>query len=155
MMGVNIHQNSDGSVSFIDDLLGEVLRVGGDASVGWKNDQCARIPLSATAGNGGVFAWTHPTGLNIIITNVVLNITAAGSGTITVGTAANASTSSANLIDTLSLSSTGTFDNIADKGTNGKSRQYLQSAAGQYITRTASGTPNGLVGYAYVFWCEA
>ena len=74
-----------------------------------------------------------------------------GACTIDVGTTAvSAATSSDNLIDGLDTGTAiGTFDNITDKGTNGKSRQKL--ASGKWVTASmASGAAAGTVGYAYI-----
>jgi len=54
-----------------------------------------------------------------------------------------------NLIDTLSVAAVGIFDNVTDKGTNGKTRQRV--APGQVVTgSTASGASAGLVGNLYL-----
>jgi len=87
----------------------------------------------------------------VIVTGVLVDVTTQSSGacTISIGTSATGTTSSANLIDTLSVAAAGSFDNITDKGTNGKSRQRL--AVGSYVTgSTASGASAGLVGNAYI-----
>jgi hypothetical protein len=157
---MDIRQKPDGSVSWYSDLEGiDVSRAGGPKTPAagtqakYRGACVAVIPLAQAAGNGGVVAWQPDNnGIDYIISAVDLDITAAQSGqTISVGTAANGSTSSANLLDTLSIAATGTFDNTTDKGTNGKSRQHL--TAGQFVTATASGTPASLAGNLYItFW---
>lgn len=160
----NIQQKGDGSTSLYSDIEGlDLARFGGPktpaaATVGlgsakYRGATVAVVPLSAAAGNGGVLAWRPDRNdIDHIIGQVVIDITTLQAGqTASFGTATNATTSSANLIDTLAISATGQFDNITDKSTNGKSRQRL--VAGQYITGTASGTPASLVGYAYItYW---
>lgn len=121
-----------------------------DAS--WRVKKTARVPLAAVDTAGGIFAWANPESSAILVTRVVLDVTtvATAACSISVGQAANGTTSAANLIDTLDVhSAIGPFDNITDKGTNGKSRQKV--AAGAFVTGSkASGASAGLVGFAYI-----
>ena len=118
--------------------------------------QVAKVKLNAgTDTGGGIFAWKNPENDAIIVERVVLDVTtpATGACSVEVGTTAtSATTASANLIDTLDVhTAAGSFDNITDKGTNGKSRQSL--AAGKWVTgSTATGASAGLVGYAYIHY---
>jgi hypothetical protein len=49
---------------------------------------------------------------------------------------------------------TGVFDNVTDKGTNGKSRQRI--ATGKWVTGSkASGASAGIVGFAYIHYINA
>ena len=112
-----------------------------------------RVALTASDAAGGVFAWANPWETGITIQRVIISITTAASAacTIDIGTTAtSAATSSDTLLDGLDVNAaTGYFDNITDKGTNGKSRQPL--AAGKWVTASkASGATAGLVGYAYI-----
>jgi hypothetical protein len=113
-----------------------------------------RVALAAVDTAGGCFAWANPEGASILIERVVIDVTtkSTGAGTLSVGTAANGTTSSANLIDTLDVgTAAGTFDNLTDGGTLGKSRQKLTS--GQSVTGSkASGALAGLVGFAYIHY---
>lgn len=122
------------------------LRVGGN----WRAVKVAKVALNANAGAGGVFAWANPEGTTIIIQRVLLHITnGVLAQTVDVGVANNGSTSADNLIDGGSIATTGSvIDNNDDKGTNGKAKQLATST--QYVTATASGTPTGLAGYAYI-----
>jgi hypothetical protein len=157
---MDFRQLPDGSLSFYSDLEGlDLGRVGGPKTptavtkANYRIPQVAKIPLGVASGNGGVVSWQPDNAaIDYIVGQVVIDITAAQAAqTVSVGTAANGSTSSANLIDTLSTAATGSFDNITDKSTNGKSRQHL--TAGQFVTATASGTPASLAGNLYVtFW---
>lgn len=157
---MDIKQHMDGSASFYSGQEGiSVFRAGGPKtpSAGtqakYRLPTVAVIPLAIAAGNGGVISWQPDNAsIDYIVGQVVLDISAAQTGqTVSVGTAATGATSSANLIDSLSIASTGTFDNITDKGTNGKSRQHLVS--GQFVTATASGTPTTLGGNLYItYW---
>ena len=108
------------------------------------------------AAAGGVIAWQNPESSSIIITRAILDITTKatdGVATLDVGTTAvSAATTSDNLIDGQDVgAATGTFDNITEKGTNGKSRQKL--AAGKWVTvdeKTNDAT--GLVGTLYIHY---
>lgn len=115
----------------------------------------ARVALGATDTGGGVLAWQNPETSSIIITRIELDVTtkATAACTVDVGTTAtNATTSSDNLVDGLDVgTAAGTFNNIDDKGTNGKSHQKL--ASGKWVTGSrASGAATGLVGYAYIHY---
>ncbi|TAK98948.1 MAG: hypothetical protein EPO08_17750 [Rhodospirillaceae bacterium] len=157
---MDIRQRPDGSVTWYSDQEGlDLGRAGGPKTptaatqAKYRLATVAVVPLGIAAGNGGVVSWQPDNnGIDYIISAVDLDITSAQSGqTVNIGTAANGSTSSANLLDTLSIAATGTFDNTTDKGTNGKSRQHL--TAGQFITATASGTPASLAGNLYItYW---
>ena len=113
----------------------------------------AKVPLAAVDTGGGVFSWQNDEGASIIVQRIILDVTTKTTGacTIDVGTTAvNATTSSDNLIDGLDINAaTGVFDNITDKGDNGKSKQKL--ADGKWVTASkASGASAGLVGFAYI-----
>lgn len=113
----------------------------------------AKVALAAVDTAGGVFAWVNSESVSIIINKIVVDVTtkATSACTVDIGTTAtNATTSSDNLIDGLDVgTAAGTFDNITDKGTNGKSRQKL--ASGKWVTASvASGASAGIVGYAYI-----
>lgn len=113
----------------------------------------AKVALGVADTAGGIFAWTNDEGASIIVQRVLLNVTTAATGacTIDVGTtAANATTKIDNLIDGADIgTAAGVFDNIDDKGINGKSKQLL--ADGKWVTgSTASGAAAGLVGFAYI-----
>lgn len=113
----------------------------------------AKVALAAVDTGGGIFAWQNDESSSIIVIRVGLDVTTAATAacTVDVGTTATSATTSAdNLIDGLDVNAAaGVFDNITDKGTNGKSRQKL--AAGKWITGSkASGASAGLVGYAYI-----
>ena len=162
-MGTNLRQNSDGSVSLVSDADAiEHVRVGGPvnptaAAPRWSNEKTVKIALIAADTAGAALAWQNPEAGAILVTGVVVDVTtkSTGAGTLSIGTAANGTTSAANLIDTLDVgTAAGLFDNNTDKGTNGKTRQKL--AAGQYITGSrASGALAGLAGNAYITYIPA
>jgi hypothetical protein len=115
----------------------------------------ARVALAALDTGGGVLSWANPEAGSILIHRVILDVTtkATGACTVDVGTtAASATTSNDGLLDGLDVgTAAGTFDNITEKGTNGKSRQKL--ATGKWVTGSmASGAAAGLVGFCYIFY---
>ena len=114
---------------------------------------CYKVALVAgtTTTGGDVLSLLNPEGADLLVTRLVLNVTtdAAGGANLCAGVAADGTTSSDNLLDTVALAA-GTFDNAdADnQGTNGKGIQAWDSD--EYITITPSATCAGLVGYAYI-----
>lgn len=117
-----------------------------------------RVALVASDAAGGVFAWQNPHENSIIVQQVDVHVTtvATAACTLDIGTTAtSAATSSDTLLDGVDVNTAaGVFDNITDKGTNGKSRQTL--ASGKWITASkATGATAGLVGYAYISYLVA
>jgi hypothetical protein len=115
----------------------------------------AKVALAGVDTGGGLFVWLNPEVGAILIDRVVLDVTtkSTGASTVAVGTTAvSAVTSSNNLLDAADLgTAAGTFDNITDKGSAGKSRQRL--AAGGWVTGSrASGALAGIVGSVYVYY---
>lgn len=166
-MGVQLVQLADGSVSLRNDADAlDLIRVGGPNANGvtvagpaWRGVKIVKIPLIAAAGNGGMLAWQNPEPVDILIVGAHLRIaTVASAGSISVGAAANGATSSANLIDTLSLTAAGLFNNIDDKGASGKSRQVVNPAGGSasFVTGTAAGaTFASFAGVVYLSYVPA
>jgi hypothetical protein len=117
----------------------------------------ARVALAASDTGGGIFAWQNPEAGSIHVVRVVLDVTTPSSGACTADigtTATNATTSSDNLIDGVSLATAGLLDNLGDAGTNGKAKQKL--AAAKWVTGSrASGASSGLVGYALIHYVNA
>ena len=118
------------------------------------------VAIAITGGTdtgGGLFAWQNPEGAQIHINEVLLYVTtqSTGSCSVEIGTTAtNATTASNNLIDTLSVATTGLYDNYTDKGSNGKTRQTL--ASGKWVTgSTVSGASAGLVAVVYITYVLA
>jgi len=115
----------------------------------------AAIPLvGTTATTGGAIAsWAPPEGGPIMITETILYYTtkSTGAANASVGVAANATTSAANLIDAFAVGTTAgpvMAVNTTDKSTNGKERQLLTGV--QYVTVTGSADTTGLVGTLFV-----
>lgn len=111
------------------------------------------IPLGHGDGAGGVVSQINPEGVDLIIDKVVLDVTtvATGAGTLDVGIAAT-SISNDSLLDGVDVhSATGVFDNITDKGTNGKT--VKKWTTDYYLTATkASGAMAGLAGFLHVHY---
>jgi len=157
-MAVNLVQNPDGSLTLRNEADGvNVARFGGPAtpsaaSPAYRDRNLIKVPLAAVDTAGGVLSWQNPEAQAVLITGLLLDVTNASSAACTVSfgtTATSGTTSSANLIDTLSVAATGTFDNVTDKGTNGKSRQKV--ASGKWVTGSvATGASAGLAGFAYL-----
>ncbi|MDE2103759.1 MAG: hypothetical protein KGL39_41360 [Patescibacteria group bacterium] len=154
-----VQMRQDGSLAVPSGAIANVesggtLSYNDVAVIGPSNpaSKTAKVPLADARTAGGVFAWQNPEVGAIIVRRVTLDVTTAATaaGTVSVGEAANGTTSAANLIDTLDVNSaTGTFDNIGSAGTNGKSTQKV--ASGAYVTASqASGDVTGLAGNAYI-----
>ena len=122
--------------------------------------KCAKVALAAADAAAGVLSWQNPESSAIVITRMVLDVTTAATAacTLDVGTDGDGTGSSDVLLDGLDVNAAaGVFDNIADKGTNGKEPQRLDAKGGttDYVTASkASGATAGLVGNAYIFYHE-
>jgi hypothetical protein len=90
------------------------------------------------------FAWKNPESVPIIVTRVVVNVTKAGGtagSVIDVGSAADATTTSDNLIDGADLNAVAVYDNIDDQGADGESKQIIdvdEYVTGQILTENAA-----------------
>lgn len=156
----NISQYADGTTAFVNakDSVKDLLIGGGAATTTvprYINERVAVLALGVADTAGGVFAWSP--GEVSIVTRVVLHVktVASGAGTLDVGVAANATTSSDLLLDGVDVhSATGIFDNVLDGGTDGKSRQLV--SATQYITGSkATGNMAALAGFVYIHYHPA
>lgn len=152
-MGTNLVQRSDGGLAFVEDAsASEIHRIGG---TGFRAHKLAKVPIvgvAATTG-GALFAWQNPENVSIIVDRIEIDITTKSTGAAngSFGTAANGTTSSANLIDTYALGGTEkVVNNIDDKGAGGKSVQKMTTS--QFITGTGSATTVGLVGTVYIHY---
>ena len=104
--------------------------------------------LTASDSAGGVFSLENTFGSDLVITRIILQVTNGASDSaarLDIGTAANATTSAATLIDELNVSDVGIYDNISDKGGAGSSG--LKFGNGQFLNASRSaGAMSGLVG---------
>jgi hypothetical protein len=152
----DIVQYADGSLALRNEVEGiDLARWGGPKtpsqnSPRYGGGKTVKIPLAANDAAAGIFTWTNNEPVAVIVTKAVVDVTTGSSGacSISIGQAATAVLSN-NLVDTLSVATAGSFDNITDKGINGKARQRV--APGQVVTgSTASGASSGLVGNVYL-----
>ncbi len=156
-MAGNIKQHADGSAGLFGEAQGKSLALwgGGPASgstVAYHQTTQVKIAFGASAGTAGLFSIVSPFPEDVIITRAVLNVTTGfgvGTAWIAVGAVTGSSTDYGNnLIDQVTATSAGVFDNVTDKGTNGKSRQLWQKAT--WIVGTCSQTPNTLAGSCFI-----
>jgi hypothetical protein len=152
----DIVQYADGSLALRNEVEGiDLARWGGPKtpsqnSPRYGGGKTVKIPLAANDAAAGIFTWTNNEPVAVIVTKAVVDVTTGSSGacSISIGQAATAVLSN-NLVDTLSVATAGSFDNVTDKGTNGKTRQRV--VPGQVVTgSTASGASSGLVGNVYL-----
>lgn len=114
----------------------------------------AKIPLTATVAPGVLTggSWGHPTAA-IIITRIIVSTTIVSTGvaTLSIGVAADATTTSANLIDALDVNAaTLCVDNVGSGGTLGKTCQPMGIT--QFLNIAGSADTTGLVGNVYVYY---
>ena len=110
------------------------------------------LTAATTTAVGGVLSVVNPTGVDVMITRLLLNVTtqSTGAASVDIGVDDDGATNSDTLIDGLSVATAGLYDNIENQGTNGKSA--VRWPAGYYLVGTASATTAGMVGYAYIEW---
>jgi len=152
----NFQQQDNGALSVYDGVAGKSLFAVGGAStpapggIGYSHraSNFVKLTLGSSPGTCGVLAWPSPFAEDVVIGKAIVKIEAASTGGLDIGVGASATAFSDNLLDSVSTSATGVFDNITDKGTNGRSRQLL--AAGAYVTATTQLTPGTLSGYVFL-----
>ena len=100
------------------------------------------------------FAWENDTGEDIIITRVLVNVTVAGgspTSTLTVGTAATATTEGDNLITGADIDTTAAYDSLDLVGAGVATFQKLD--AGEFVTgRIKTANAANLEGDVYIFY---
>ena len=122
--------------------------------------KCAKVALAALDAGGGVLAWQNPESVAVMVVRIAVDVTTKSTAACTVdaGTAADATTTGDTLIEGLDVgTATGLFDNITDKGTNGKSIKRLDAKGSttDYVTISkATCAAAGLVGSAYIYYSE-
>ena len=138
----------------MSDNFGTILRGGefaDDQRNAISNEFTVVEALASADTAGGVVAVLNPFGVDVIVTDVVLNVTTAATATCTLnaGVAANATTTSDTLIDGVDVNTAvGVFDNHANAGTNGGSDLWESD---EYITVSkATGSAAGLEGTVYI-----
>jgi hypothetical protein len=114
------------------------------------------IALADGEGAAGVVSKLNPEGVNLIVDSVVLELTTVSdaAGTVDVGIAATAVTAD-NLLDGIDVNAAaGVFDNITDKGANGKTVKIWGPTS--YLTATKkTGNVAGLEGFLHVHYFTA
>lgn len=152
-MGTQITQTASGGLRMTDDVSAQrVFEVGGSTHRATFIRKIPIVGVAATTG-GAILAWANPDIVPIIIDRVEIDVLtkSTGAANISVGIAADATTSSANLIDTYAIGSTEkVVNNVDDKSTNGKSVQKMSLT--QFLTITGSATTAGLVANVYVHY---
>lgn len=114
------------------------------------------VALTAGAAESFALAWQNPESTAILVQRVLVDLTTAGgtaNSVLNVGSAANDTTTSNNVIDGLNLNTTGLFDNIDDQGTNGAATARLDAMGGttDYLTgQILVATAADLVGNVYI-----
>lgn len=160
-----IKQNADGSMAIVSEQSGlEILRLGGPVTPTAATGRTSRaentdkvilgVASSSSALTQTLVQWQPPNPAeDVIVTRVCVNIQTTCQANMDVGVSISNSITSSNIISALSLSAPGLADNITDKGSNGKSRQYV--TAGSFVQATPSGTTVGLVGAMYITYIKA
>ena len=139
-------------------ISGEIKVTGTTDILGLR--KIAKVALTEGNTNDFAFAWQNPESVKIIVERLIVHLATAGgtgSSVLDVGTAANATTASDNIIDGLDLNTTGLFDNISDAGTNGKARGLVDEKGGttDFVTgRILDANAAALVGNAYIVYFE-
>ena len=107
-----------------------------------------RGPLTATSSAGGVFSVKNSYGSNLVVTRVIIYITAlvGSASNLNVGIGDDGSTSYKTLIDGLSANgATGAYDNIKNKGSNGEECELW--GTNKYITASLDGESGSFAGF--------
>ncbi len=119
---------------------------------------CLKGALSATG--LVMYSAANPLGVDLIVTKTIIDITSPCSATpvtFDCGCAAtNATTSNDNLLDGVDIgtpTAIDVYDNITNKGNNGKATRKWSST--KYFTIVASGTPTGVAGNVYIYYRKA
>lgn len=155
----NIVQRADGAIGLQSPTDGAYGGRHGGPSTGTASASKSRVASWAVFGvtgttttAGGLFAWRpEDQSRSHYITRIGLDITTASTGasTIDIGTGTTATTSNDTLIDGLSGTPAGLFDNTKNIGTNGVGMKKL--AAGSYVTGSqATGDTTGLIGDVFI-----
>lgn len=103
------------------------------------------LTAATTTAVGGVIKLQNPTGKDLIITDVIIDIAtaSAAANSIDMGTDDDGATSSDTLLDGLAMNAVGVHDNRINGGTAGGMAVWK---AGEYVVATASATLASLVG---------
>lgn len=107
------------------------------------------VLIAATTTTGGdVISWANPTGETIIVTDLIVDVTTAATGTPTIdaGVAADGTTTSATMYDAVAVGAAAILFS-ATSGNGGTDGQFVRKMTStQYITMTPSASAAGIVG---------
>lgn len=136
----------DSSTLEVDSATGElrVMQQGGSLANGIARNRMSKYAgtwiqgdLATTTGVGGIFQLTNSYGSDLIVTDVLINVTtatSAGDGSyVDIGAGSSLTTNYPNLIDGLDITSTGVASNLTDAGTSGG---IVVWESGEYINAT-------------------
>lgn len=162
---MDLRQNDDGSMVLYSDQEGKGLfRVGGPRTASIKTPQyrgayLVKFPVTTgVVGTSGGGVFTNNTADDFIVGHTILDVTTAQTltlnFTISVATAAAPTAISNVLIDTIAVQSTGTYNNVDNKGTSGASTRKFAVGSSLIIT-LGSSTANTWIGNLYATLIKA
>ena len=128
-------------------INGDKVMVGATQSPANSFLFCGALTAATTTAVGGVIKLQNTMGLDLIVTEVLLDVTTASTGaaTVDVGVDDGGDVSNDTLFDGLDVNAaTGLFNTSKNAGTNGKHAVVWKKD--EYIVATASATVAGLVG---------
>lgn len=111
-----------------------------------------KVALADAGTAGGVLAIENTSGLDRIVTQVILDVTtqSTAAATVDVGIAADGTTSNAQLMDGIAVGAAGTFDMLTNAVAGTGPNRWDD---GEFLTISeASGDVADLAGYAYIQW---
>lgn len=111
------------------------------------------LTAATTYAGGDCLAWVNPTGETIMIEDMVVDITTktTGAANAEIGVAANGTTSSSTLMNTIDIgTAAAVFSASIDGGTAGA--PYRKMTSTQYITMTPSASAAGMVGTYAIYY---
>ena len=117
-----------------------------------------KVALAGGAADAFAFTWQNPEDKKIIIDRVMVDeIVAGGTATavLDVGVVANATSTAGNLIDGMDANAVAVYDNIDNKGTNGKAKQKADEKGGAngWVTgKILTAAAANLAGNVYIFY---
>lgn len=120
----------------------------------------AKVAVAGGAVNTIAFSWQNPESTKVLVTKCVLNITTKGdtaTAVMDIGVVADATSTADTLFDGVAVTSTGLFDNITNKGTNGLPQVVVDENAGtnDFITgKILTANAAELVGKVYIFYTK-
>jgi len=133
-------------------INGDKVMVGATQSPANAFIFCGELVAATTTAVGGVLKLQNTYGLDLIVTDVLFDITteSTGAATLDVGVDDGGDTSNDTLFDALDVNTAaGLFNAHKNAGTNGKHNVVWKED--EYIVATASATVAGLVGNYKIF----